>query len=92
MKIVTFEVAKALKDAGYPQDISQTSQGYSINSFGYYDEPYDYDALDSYHHTSPGELLYFDDMCEFQEGCEYCVAPTYLEVWLWLWRAKKTVH
>lgn len=89
MERVSFKIAKAIKEAGYPQDMEQVSYGYSINSFGYFDDPYDYDALYNYHRTHPGETINFDLMCRFEEGCEYCVAPTYIEVWLWLWREKK---
>lgn len=58
MKRVSFEVAKDLKEAGYPQTTSYLR------------------------YNSKGGL-----------GCPpddigYCV-PTYLEVWLWLWREKR---
>lgn len=59
MKRVSFEVAKALKEAGYPQECG---------------------------------LWYSQDGREFSYTEEYsdCYArPTYLEVWLWLWREKK---
>lgn len=67
MKRVSFKVAKAIKEAGYPQDY-------------------------------PNEKLYNDDgkllnvvTVHFVDDKEkFCVAPSYLEVWLWLWREKKT--
>lgn len=59
MKRVTFEVAKALKDAGYPQ------------------------TGGDWWYSSDGELSedFYPEYMEF-------FAPTYIEVWLWLWREK----
>lgn len=59
MKIVSIEVAKAIKEAGYPQE----------GKHGYRD----------------GESSL---VCYPREGLEFYVAPTYIEVWLWLWREK----
>lgn len=59
MKRVSFKVAKALKEAGYPQDRTNS------------------------HYTNCGELVYYGIAGE--TGFD---APTYLEVWLWLWREK----
>lgn len=59
MKRVSFKAAQALKDAGYPQD--QTDS----------------------HYTNCGELIYYGIAGE--TGFD---APTYLDVWLWLWREK----
>lgn len=62
MKRVSFKVAKAIKDAGYPQ----------------------------------GHLPFYDisgDLWEdgISDNFHFpCFAPTYVEVWLWLWREKKT--
>lgn len=61
MKLVSFEIAKALKEAGYPQDYIE-----------YY---YDYN-----------ECMQKRDRCYV--NCQ-CVAPTYIDVWFWLWREKK---
>lgn len=59
MKCVSFEVAKAIKEAGYPQKC-----GLWYNKKGI-------------------EFSYTEDYSE-------CYArPTYLDVWLWLWREKK---
>lgn len=64
-KRVSFKVANALKEAGYPQD--------KFNYNKYY--------------TKGGNLS-----CVYQYGVPYydvvCFAPTYLDVWLWLWREK----
>lgn len=59
MKRVSLKVAKALKEAGYPQtDLSCW-----------------YDAFGTVFTVRPRNESYY-------------VAPTYLEVWLWLWRKK----
>lgn len=63
MKRVSFTVAKALKEAGYPQ---------------VYETP-------EYFYTTNGQLtnnFYARDSIE-------CVAPTYLDAWVWLCREKK---
>lgn len=62
MKIVSFEIAKALKEVGYPQDRQRYQYGYE------------------------GNLV---DLVRDGGICYGPVAPTYLEVWLWLWRKKK---
>lgn len=54
-------MAKAIKEAGYPQDIAKEEYLFDING-----------------KPSTG----------FEQGEEF-VRPTYLEVWLWLWREKK---
>ena len=59
MKRVSYNVAKSLKEAGYPQDIKEV---YKEN----------------------GE--YFTSYIKYSNTF---AAPTYLEVWLWLWREKK---
>lgn len=63
MKRVSFETAKALKEAGYPQDNSNNNPYYTKDG----------QFSDLYHYGVP----YYD---------VDCFAPTYLEVWLWLWR------
>lgn len=63
MKRVSFEVAKYLKEIGYPQ--AETDEVYRNDG-----------CLDSYSKWIGGVT----DVC--------CDAPTYLEVWLWLWREK----
>ena len=59
MKRVSFEVARSLKEAGYPQDIQEV---YKEN----------------------GE--YFVSYVKYSNTF---AAPTYLDVWLWLWREKR---
>lgn len=61
MKRVSFEVAKYIKEVGYPQDIN-VIDGYDIHG---------------------GETVIYSS----SKKCEY-IAPTYLDVWLWLWREK----
>lgn len=70
MKQVTFKVATALKDAGYPQDLSTYQKCY-------------------WSHCDDIRLFNYDevDCLDYWQLC--CVAPTYLDVWLWLWREKK---
>lgn len=71
MKRVSFKVALALKEAGYPQ--YRKDVGYVTESCT--------DRFNVYHE---GELT---------ENASRMVkkvsAPTYLEVWLWLWREKR---
>lgn len=62
MKRVSFEVAKYLKEIGYPQE--NIGQGMVYNTHEHLVEVY--------------------GMC-----ASFVAAPTYLEVWLWLWREKK---
>lgn len=89
MKIISFKVAKAIKEAGYPQDKSEYNEGYAISKV-YYDV---YSSRDDRWYPSSadtGHRLSFDDDYYYPEDCgEFCVAPTYLDVWLWLWREKK---
>lgn len=59
MKLVSSKVAKALKDAGYPQDYADGAKAY----------------------TEDGSVCITRD----EESLAY---PTYMEVWLWLWRKK----
>lgn len=60
MKRVSFKVAKAIKEAGYPQERKYGNNNYTRQGVG-------------------GSPLYEDGY----------VAPTYIDVWLWLWRKKK---
>lgn len=42
--------------------------------------------------TGIGTSLWYTENGEFTDGClkdAYIICPTYLEVWLWLWREKK---
>lgn len=60
MKEVSFKVAKAIKEAGYPQ-------------VGYY--WYSPQGVECYSESDLDEVGYVS-------------APTYIDVWLWLWREK----
>ena len=63
MKRISFGIAKALKEAGYPQS-------YMRGTF----------------FNEQGEPLVVTDI---KERIEYDIyAPTYFEVWLWIWREK----
>lgn len=68
MKRVSFEVAKALKEAGCPQWSTEEANDAKL--------AYDCDG-------ELWEIRYFD-----QNPQDYYTAPTYLDVWLWLWREK----
>lgn len=59
-KIVSFEVAKALKEAGYPQ-------------------------VGRYQYTYTGKLV---DLVREGGVCYGPMAPTYIDIWLWMWRKK----
>lgn len=91
MERVKFEVAKALKEAGYPQDKSEYDEGYAISKV-YYDV---YSSRDYRWYPSSadtGRLLSFDNDYYYPEDCgEFCVAPSYMEAWLWLWEEKKFI-
>lgn len=74
-KRVTFEVAKALKEAGYPQ--GETKYVYTLRAFIQHIPYRSYDA---------GELT---PRIKTLPSPAIADAPTYLDVWLWLWREKK---
>lgn len=83
LKIVSFNVAKAIKEAGYQQGyltevylMSAIEKELAYREFGLF--PKDY---------FPGELVSAGSYSKYD--VETCDAPTYLEVWLWLWREKK---
>lgn len=63
-KRVSFKVAKAIKENGYPQDETE------------------------YKYTKEGNIFVPRNRGEDEKYSE-CDAPTYLDVWLWLWREKK---
>lgn len=76
MKRVSFEVAKALKEAGYPQGV--LPKILKEKSFPMY---YNGDFVPNYVYFYAYYITTFDT--------NLCVAcPTYIEVWLWLWREK----
>lgn len=81
MERVSFKVAKVIKEAGYPQG-DRNSGLMSVYALEDRDDNY-------IPYTRIGKLTtnyhcqtYFNDI-------PFAVAPTYLEVWLWLWREKK---
>lgn len=69
MKRVSFEVAKAIKEAGYPQEYESF---YSNDGELHVNMSYEYKTY----------------MYKNQIGYS---APTYFEVWLWLWQEKKII-
>lgn len=95
MKRVSLEIAKALKDAGYPQPqtdvwgyVIHPNNCYFTGKYSYYDEyrerRLEWDEKDEFHTT--------DDWADEIEPSFYgsaIAAPSYLEVWLWLIREKK---
>lgn len=70
MKRVSFEVAKAIKEVGYPQDyrtdIYYSNESEDASGYGYQE----------------GDEISYDAVRKNQ--IEAIAAPTYLEVWLWL--------
>ena len=62
MKRCSFKVARALKEAGYPQ----------------------YGSCDEYYNQEGHVVSKFCDINKL-----IYPAPTYLEVWIWLWKVKK---
>lgn len=72
MERVSFEVAKAIKEAGYPQ--GNTDKCYlTADHNKYYKE---------------GQIVENDDGEWSVLTKNLADIPTYLEVWLWLWREK----
>ena len=89
MERVSFEVAKYLKEVGYPQDIEEeNAEGYAISDVRYQE----YDSFDEswdWHTAHQGTNLIFATNYFYPEDCgEYCVAPYVMEAWFWLWREK----
>ena len=70
MKRVSFNVAKAIKKAGYPQEKKDGTALYPVNG------------------EFKGKLCGYNSDAPERDKLSI-VAPTYLEVWLWLWREKK---
>lgn len=76
MERVTYTIAKAIKEDGYPQGV--LPQIIKDKSFPMY---YNGDFVPNYVYFYANYITTFDT--------NLCVAcPTYLEVWLWLWREK----
>lgn len=83
MKRVSFKVAKAIKEAGYPQEYkgyrytTKKCRGRYVGSQG----------NNAWYEFDEGELVDGNRFNLFHSSSAY--APTYLDVWLWLWREKK---
>lgn len=81
LKRVSFEIAKAIKDAGYSVDVTEENEDNVFVVFS--DEP------DNPLPYSSAEIQgYFEEWYLEKHNVEWCFSPTYLEVWLWLWREK----
>lgn len=83
MKKVSFKVAKAIKEAGYP-DTFITDENENQIYVLFSDEPYNYLT-----YQSASIQGYLNEWYLTRLNIEWYFAPTYLEVWLWLWREKK---
>lgn len=77
MKRVSFKVAKALKEAGYPQ--GNLVGLHKVKSFPMY---YKDDYVPDYEYFYLNYIDFIDK--DLMTAC-----PTYLDAWLWLWREKK---
>lgn len=77
MKQVSFKVAKAIKENGYPQ--WQTPYVYVIKEYNIGNAT-----------VAVGEIMpnYGEDSNHICPLGEFADIPTYLDVWLWLWREK----
>lgn len=82
MKQVTFEIAKALKDSGYPQgninsgnDLCYALEDHTINYTPY---------------VRAGQLTtrYRCETFAVNNPVPYAIAPTYMDVWICLWKSK----
>ncbi len=73
-KRVSYKVAKAIKEAGYPQ--------------GDTDEVYVLETLCMGSSVSPKGVTLPSHFAMMVSG-SFADIPTYLDVWLWLWREKK---
>lgn len=89
MKRVSFEVAKHLKEVGYPQEHNAPCYITENCTKSYNLEIITNELrlrLKTYKEGQYIEEFQFSD-----KRCKppRCYAPTYLDVWLWLWREKK---
>ena len=85
-KRVSFKVAKAIKEAGYPQEYNSPCY-VTEDCIKEYDRDYDGDMpLIGEREYKEGQYInrfsYRDEECD----PPHCYAPTYIDVWLWLWR------
>lgn len=99
LKRVSFKVAKALKEAGYPQPeidspetdiwgyIKHPSNCYFTGSHSYYDDyresRLEWDETDELH-----TIADWANEIEPRFYGSAIAAPTYIDTWLWLWREK----
>lgn len=83
MKKVSYKIAKAIKDAGYPQPDKNSglTEVYALEDHDDNFVPY----------TRIGKLTtnYHCQTFRMLRDIPFVVAPTYLDVWLWLWQEKK---
>ena len=92
---VSFKVAKAIKEAGYLQPetdvlgyVNNPNNCYFTGRHSYWDE-YRERRIEW---DEENELHTIQDWADENEPSYYgtaIAAPTYLDVWLWLWREKK---
>lgn len=74
MKIVSFKVAKAIKEAGYPLQRFHTVSR----------EQFEHGWGQGIYGESPS-ILYPED----NDFVDMYFCPTYIDVWLWLWKEKE---
>lgn len=72
MKIASFEIVKALKEAGYPQEWNDTEFFYTENG--------ELKRGDDYEGNPIEDIMYYQRYA--------VPAPFVMEIWLWLWREK----
>lgn len=73
MKRVSYKIAKALKEAGYPQEWNDTEFFYTENG--------ELKRGDDYEGNPIEDIMYYQRYA--------VPAPFVMEIWLWLWREKK---
>lgn len=83
-KTVSFEVAKALKEAGYPQGDKNSGdcKVYPLETHNINWEPYTKEGVLSTRYKCETWTILLT-------AIPYVVAPTYIDAWLWLWREKE---
>lgn len=94
MKIVSFNIAKILKESGYPQP--------QTDVWGYVNHPNNcyFTGCHSYFDENRERRLEWDETNEFHTANDWAdeiepsfygsaiAAPTYMETWRWLWQEK----
>lgn len=86
MKRISLNVAKALKAAGYRQRLNDAV----ILSESYNDEMYEFDPGDTISFQMHINSTFIESYDNIPKSI-LLECPTYLEVWLWLWRVKEIV-